>query len=367
MAGAVMAKAGLERYTPLAMPTLVIGANLPDVDIATRVMGPLAYLQYHRGITHSIVGVIGLSILLAAGMLLLDRTVWRRIARTWEPARFHRLFLVSLMGVASHPLLDFTNSYGVRPFLPWDGRWVYGDIVVVIDPWLWLILGGALFVLTSQTRPGKVGWGVLGTFMTALVLSGHRTLVAQGHAPAVGWVWPVLVVGLIGARWWGVQRYGSKVAVGALVAVVLYWAGLWAAHGVALEQVKAGSQAAVPDQPTVKHAALAFPATPLVWEAFFETPEAVYIGRVSLGPAPGPEWPLQQFPKRLDDPLVRRAFGTCAGATMQAFSRFLFAEVDQAENGPSVILRDVRYQRRRKSGFAVVVVPLNERQQTGCP
>lgn len=34
-----MAKAGLERVTPLALPTLLIGANLPDIDVVSITSG----------------------------------------------------------------------------------------------------------------------------------------------------------------------------------------------------------------------------------------------------------------------------------------------------------------------------------------
>ena len=35
LAGLAMGQAGLRRRTPLALPTLVLGANAPDIDVVT--------------------------------------------------------------------------------------------------------------------------------------------------------------------------------------------------------------------------------------------------------------------------------------------------------------------------------------------
>ena len=47
--------------------------------------------------------------------------------------------------MATHPLLDYTNTYGLRPFLPWNPTWYYGDLLPIIDPYLdFLLLAGVL-------------------------------------------------------------------------------------------------------------------------------------------------------------------------------------------------------------------------------
>ena len=35
--------------------------------------------------------------------------------------------------------MDWTNNYGMRFLLPWDSRWFYGDLVFIIDPYLWIL------------------------------------------------------------------------------------------------------------------------------------------------------------------------------------------------------------------------------------
>ena len=66
--------------------------------------------------------------------------------------------LASFIVSATHPLLDWTNNYGIRFLLPWSQKWSYGDLVFIVDPYLWLILGGASFLLTARTKLLKFTW-----------------------------------------------------------------------------------------------------------------------------------------------------------------------------------------------------------------
>src|SRR2546430_10333065 len=71
LTGVALSQAGLNRKTRFATLALVIGSNLPDADIVTRLAGSATYLKYHRGITHSVLGVIVLSALLAVAIYYL--------------------------------------------------------------------------------------------------------------------------------------------------------------------------------------------------------------------------------------------------------------------------------------------------------
>src|SRR5215467_2925223 len=125
--GIALARTGLDRWVPRAAITAAIAANLPDVDIITGFDGTATYLQYHRGITHSIAGIPFLALVLAAVMYLLSENFWKT-------------YLVALLAMATHPLLDLANTYGLRPFLPWNSRWYYGDLLPIIDLYLDAIL-----------------------------------------------------------------------------------------------------------------------------------------------------------------------------------------------------------------------------------
>ncbi len=134
--------------------TLLIGANLPDVDVLAYFWGPAADLAFRRGWTHGILALVLWPFLLTGVMLLLDR-VMRRARRVSLPAAGPvpgQLLLLSSLAILSHPILDTFNTYGMRWLMPFDGRWFYGDTLFIVDPWLWTALG--LGVLLSRLGRG---------------------------------------------------------------------------------------------------------------------------------------------------------------------------------------------------------------------
>lgn len=166
LVGACLAESGLKRRTALGSATLVIGANLPDIDVIAYFWGPVTALSFRRGLTHGVLGVAVLPLLLAASILVWDRAVRRRCSGTGiTPVRTGWILALSYVAVATHPLLDFLNVYGVRWLMPFSAKWFYGDTLFIVDLWLWLILG--LGVATWKTRGGK----------------GERETVAGGRSP----------------------------------------------------------------------------------------------------------------------------------------------------------------------------------------
>src|SRR5512137_3074203 len=77
--GAALAETGLRRWTPLAAATLLIGANLPDVDgILYWVARPESAYGFRRGWTHGLAAVAAWPLVLAGLVLAWDRWVRRR-------------------------------------------------------------------------------------------------------------------------------------------------------------------------------------------------------------------------------------------------------------------------------------------------
>src|SRR5579862_9732608 len=151
LAGAVLAEAGLRRRTPLAVPTLLIGANLPDLDALAYLRGPVFALGFRRGWTHGVLAMLVLPVLLAGLMLAWDRLVRRRGD---EPADPRGLLVVAAVAVTSHPLLDLLNTYGVRLLMPFSGHWFHGDALFIVDPWLWLLFGVGTALAIRRRRRG---------------------------------------------------------------------------------------------------------------------------------------------------------------------------------------------------------------------
>src|SRR5215470_8546934 len=78
LVGLTAAKAGLEKLSPGATALCILAANTPDSDIVVLAFGDRwDFLQHHRGITHSIVGVIALAILVPLIFCFVDR-LWSR-------------------------------------------------------------------------------------------------------------------------------------------------------------------------------------------------------------------------------------------------------------------------------------------------
>src|SRR2546428_1241328 len=76
----------------------------------------LTYLEWHRGITHSLLGA---AIEIAALTLLVGLGELRRSRRRGRPAApWPWLALCMAAAVLSHLYLDWQGSYGLRPVLP---------------------------------------------------------------------------------------------------------------------------------------------------------------------------------------------------------------------------------------------------------
>ena len=153
LCGAAMAEAGLKRRTALGTAALLIGANAPDVDVVAYAWDPTMALWFRRGATHGILGLLVLPLLLTGALVVWDRTVRRR--RLGPPAAPRQLLLLSYVAVLSHPMLDFLNVYGMRWLMPFVDWWSYGDVLFIVDPWVWVGLAAAVFLF--RRRGGERG------------------------------------------------------------------------------------------------------------------------------------------------------------------------------------------------------------------
>lgn len=145
--GATMGRAGLNRKTALATATLTLAAEAPDLDVFGHFFGSSAFgFEHHRGFTHSFVGLPLVSAVVVAFMYGIWRLRGRRTRDPNLPPKWGLLFAYAYLAGLSHILLDFTNSYGVRPFWPFSERWYSWDIVHIIEPVLLAILIFGLIV-----------------------------------------------------------------------------------------------------------------------------------------------------------------------------------------------------------------------------
>lgn len=159
LVGAVLGQMGLKKKTGLAMPTLIVAANLPDIDAACTVYGQLS-LSMRRGITHGPIALILLPILLWASMIAFDRWQTKRGKRPENRLPIHKGWLLALayIGCLSHPALDWLNNYGIRLLEPFSPRWFYGDSIFIIDLWIWIALGLSIWLSLRRERAKVAAW-----------------------------------------------------------------------------------------------------------------------------------------------------------------------------------------------------------------
>jgi inner membrane protein len=282
--GLVAAKAGLEKLSPGATLLCLIAANGPDSDIAVLPFGDRwTYLQHHRGITHSIVGVACLALLIPLLFYFFD-LLWSRLRNSERRVKLKGLIITSLIVSATHPLLDWTNNYGIRPFLPWSQEWFYGDLVFIVDPYMWLILGGAAFLLSAKTISGKVIWGLVAAVPTLLIIVSSRS----GSLPsprffALFWIAAIIVLIILFMKGAG-DRWGRQIAFTSLVLVLCYWSLLAVAHSTAVTRASQEAQhiARSNGESIARLAAMPRLANPFRWDCVFETDRAAYRFDVGL-------------------------------------------------------------------------------------
>ena len=378
LVGLTTAKAGLERLSPLATSVCILAANSPDIDVAVGLFSDRwTLLKHHRGLTHSIVGTVALGILLPLIFYVVERAICR-FRRRSPKIRLRGLLIASMITTATHPIMDWTNNYGIRPFLPWAGRWFYGDLTFVIDPYIWLIVGGAAFLLTSNRRFKIAGWILLGLVITVLIFfgSGQRA----GSGASLG---PIRLIWLAGVLLFGLgrllkfnERFGSRIAISALAFVVLYCSGLAVAHHFAFQSAikYAGLFVDPVNERVVKAAAMPTLGSPRRWVCVIETDQAIYRFAIKLGslsPFDGRNSPTSDPYRMPTMPAVQRFPKPSGGAEKYVglaeedrraqiflnFARFPVAEVkdDNCLSQTLVQFADVRYTEpgSGRGGFSV--------------
>jgi inner membrane protein len=197
LAGGLVAKSGLaHRLLPpelekRGVALAAVAALAPDIDAIVELSpDPLAFLRYHRGVTHSLLGGVGLAALLA----LLAAPLFPNVPRK-------RLFVISLVGVYLHVLLDLLTSYGTMLLYPFRSERFTFDWMWTFDPtFLGILLCCVLGVYLLRRAPRRVAKVGLGVAVGYVLLAGMlqwvavRAVAAQADTLEVGDIRSVAVV-----------------------------------------------------------------------------------------------------------------------------------------------------------------------------
>jgi inner membrane protein len=363
LCGAALARTRLGRMHRLAPISLLVAANLPDIDIVSGLFGQQSYLLHHRGITHSVVGVLVLALLLAGAMRWLERE------RVDAPRRWRAYLLPALVGVATHPLLDLLNNYGLRPWLPFSDARYFGDLVFIVDPWLCLLFGGVALLAGRRSPTVDFVFGVVAVAAIAIVWSHHLSPQHLRVAFPVG----VVLLALLRKGGVGVRRPQFVLAGGALL-VAGYLGLLLGCRTLAVDHAMARPDPALSSLQSggaAPRLAMCSPAIadPFHWSLCFEGGSQVVWRTVGLdgaevagGDALGDGAPLLQ---PFDDPLVKAVSRSDAAAPWRDFARVPWGWVERWPDGSARVgLSDARYQRTHGRGWCTVEVDLTAAEVT---
>ncbi len=310
-----ISQTGLNRKTRFATLTLILAANAPDIDLLWGLKNGVTYLKYHRGITHSFVGITAIAIILWGLMYWVGK---KFRPKPGLPLNTRWLLLAAFLGTGSHLLLDFTNAYGVRPFLPFRGRWYAWDIMPIIDPLLLAIL-------------------IVGLAVPWLL----RLISEEVGAPKRRW---------------------SPGAVFCLAAMVALWGIREFAHRRALSILDSHIYSG--ENPE-RFSALPVAVNPFTWTGVVETESSFHVARVDALDANDLPEEMGTFQKPAMTPALAAAMNTRAGEIFLDFARFPWAQVDESEEGYEVSLRDLRfYQDASQARGFTLEVDLDKNLQT---
>jgi len=203
LVGAALGEAGLKRRTRFGNATLMIASNLPDIDVLVFATGTPS-VAFRRGWTHGILADALLPPLLTGVMLFVAS---RRPATAHEPSiRPMQLLLLSYIGVILHVSMDLLNTYGVRLLMPFSQHWFYGDVLFIVDPWLWLVLGTGVGLSIRRRAPNwsRASFAVAAAYVLTMIVSARaaraemidRWQQVEGQPPQALMVGPIPVTPL---------------------------------------------------------------------------------------------------------------------------------------------------------------------------
>lgn len=303
LTGLMLSRAGLRTLTPRASLLLMLAANAPDIDTIAVIGGKPAYLDWHRGPTHSLLLIPVMAALVTAIAGAANRPAGFSWVRGW---------LLACIGVLSHLLLDWTNIYGVRLLEPLSDEWFRLDAVSVVDPFIWV----ALLV--------AVAWPALARLVSA-------------------------EIGALRGR------HGSAIARFTLLFLLAYDFGRWVLHNRAIEMLNAHLY-----DNRIPRQVLAMPelANPFVWRGLIDLGDAwqVHTVRVlqAFDPAGG-----RVFHDARPSAAMAAARQTPAFQAIRRFSRTLHwrqLPLPEPEGALEVLATDMRFALPGEGRFAARAV-----------
>lgn len=370
--GATLAETGLRKKTALATASLIIGANLPDIDAVAMFWGNDYSLFIRRGWTHGILALLILPLLLSGSMVLLDRfrNQWKN-AKNYgkrnhsegntghQPVKIFALLILSYLAVLSHSALDWLNTYGVRLLMPFSDRWFYGDVLFIIDPWMWLLMGATVVLARSGSKWSIAGWIALGASTTALVTG---TAVVPFGAKIL---WCICITVIIVTRWTGWFR-GRTIQTGKICMMIFGIYLLIQFTGAKISTSQANSQLKSLGIETVEIMSDPQPARLFLRGGVAVSELHYYRYKINWLNIDSFELVYDPVPIEEPDRIVEAALKSPEVRGLTEWIRFPYYETEELDNGWQVIIRDLRYvtpDQVEADGIGLAVVELDQNLQ----
>ncbi|MGB8542551.1 MAG: metal-dependent hydrolase [Candidatus Acidiferrales bacterium] len=267
----------------VAIFAATLGAVFPDIDIIGEVVSrdPLAIVKYHRGITHSFVGLPFFAALLA----WLTRWLGRR--RGIETPSWAMLTLIYGIGIASHIVLDGMTSFGTRMWTPISQQRVAWDLLFIIDfSFTAIILLPQIAAWIYSDRAKSLTRAIWMWVLFTLGAMGAWTAASAAGFPFHLWI-AALASAIIAALFflpgksgWGFGVKRSSWCQAGTYAMIAYLFACGMAHHAAMKRVEDFASA---NKITIDRlGALPLPPSLLDWGGVIRTTDGVYQARFDL-------------------------------------------------------------------------------------
>ncbi len=363
-AGALLGKAFFSRRGPdpateflpqarVAIFTATIASAFPDSDVFFDILSrdDMAMMKYHRYVTHSILMMPIWAVVIA----WLVRWLARRVGAA--PPSFGVLWLASVVGIASHILLDLATSFGTMIWSPVSRARPAWDIIFIIDftmTALVLVPQVAAWVHRDPARALRRASRMWALF-TLLALGVHWLTGAYGYP--FSW-WVVVIASAIFAgvffiplrRGRGARIRRSTWARAGLIAAGGYLLLCTAAHFVALSRLeKFAAEQKISAQ---EMGALPLAPSMLYWDGLIRTENGAYRLHENLLSSETLEYDF--FPDSAPAGLLDTARKLQDTQTYLWFARFPIYTLRRVDGRDAIEIKDLRFMMRvrgRVPGF----------------
>jgi inner membrane protein len=308
----ILARVGQKLLPRYGTAMLVASGVAADLDFLSYFGGPSAYLRFHRGVLHSVLG----SVVLVCALALVFWVVARRMAAKNSALSLPHLSFLSAaggcgVGVVVHLLFDLASGIGVRLLWPFREKWTGWDLVSALDPWILVVL-------------------VLG-----LALPEGLRLVSEE----------------IGETRRGPR--GRVAAIVTLLVLLIYFGARAGLHSRAVDELNAREYHGAPAL-----SAGAFPSaiSPLDWRGVVSTDNDIEVMEISLAPGAGfdPDRAVRYYKPENSAALIA-AKNTAAAKIFLGYARFPLASLERNDLGYRLTLRDMRFAAGDRGGDIVFV------------